>query len=55
LEAADRRRYYNVMLKLLAENKGPLSHRAVADMVQTAQRVFNRSISRVRPVLGSRS
>jgi hypothetical protein len=45
LEPSDRPGYYGTLLELLNASPGPLTPRMVADMVQKAQRRFNRAVS----------
>jgi hypothetical protein len=49
IERIDVAAYYAVVKELLAQCTGPLSHRAIADIVQAAQRPFNRAIGHAQP------
>jgi hypothetical protein len=48
LEASDRGGYFDQVAALLRERLDPPSNRAIADVVQQAQKVFNRALARTR-------
>jgi hypothetical protein len=48
LEASDRGGYFDHVAALLRERLDPPSNRAIADVVQAAQKVFNRALARAK-------